>query len=491
MAPRPKPYVITWPFTPGHAVAIDDMFKMLFDDIRNGTLSLAVGQITGTLPATSGGTGLALFTVGDLLYASTTTTLGRLTIGANNTILRSDGSAPAWSSAPVIGSGNRLVSLNPAAAWDSSALTSAGGVIGFSRPSDGSVRGLIGGGLGSNEDGIIYWSGGGTELRFIAVGGSSAGFGFYADPAAGISVTTAFASARPTSKLVLKITGAGFTGLGGVVTPLAPLHVYTGTDQNLYIRTSGSNIIEWASIDDAGSSYKPLRISGSTILINDSAVGNVGIVQTTPTAKLHIGAGSASAGTGPLKLTAGTLMTAPEHGTLEYNNYFFYTTGFDLRIPQGGPIFDHYADVGNSTTSETDLYSDSTPANLLFLNGDKITAEYAGIFVSSATATRQLKVYFAGTMIFDSTAGTVAAGADAWNIKVSIIRESSSVIRSSVSMIASGLTIASATNYTRLTGLTFSGANILKITGQAGGVGAATNDIVAKLGTVNLYPAVS
>ncbi len=40
-----------------------------------------------------------------------------------------------------------------------------------------------------------------------------------------------------------------------------------------------------------------------------------------------------------------------------------------------------------------------------------------------------------------------------------------------------------------LTGLTLSGSNILKITGQAAGTGAATNDIVAKMGFVEFKAA--
>lgn len=43
--------------------------------------------------------------------------------------------------------------------------------------------------------------------------------------------------------------------------------------------------------------------------------------------------------------------------------------------------------------------------------------------------------------------------------------------------------------YTKVTGLTLSNTNILKITGEAAGVGAATDDIVAKLSTISWIPA--
>ena len=54
--------------------------------------------------------------------------------------------------------------------------------------------------------------------------------------------------------------------------------------------------------------------------------GNVGIGQTTPTASLHLKAGTATAGTAPIKLTAGTNMTTPENGTFEFDGTNLYFT---------------------------------------------------------------------------------------------------------------------------------------------------------------------
>ena len=56
--------------------------------------------------------------------------------------------------------------------------------------------------------------------------------------------------------------------------------------------------------------------------------GNVGIGTTTPTAKIHIAAGTAVASTAPLKFTAGTNLTTPEDGAIEFDgNSLFFTTG--------------------------------------------------------------------------------------------------------------------------------------------------------------------
>ena len=47
---------------------------------------------------------------------------------------------------------------------------------------------------------------------------------------------------------------------------------------------------------------------------------------SSATAKLHIAAGTATAGNAPLKLTSGTLLTSPENGAFEYDGSFLYFT---------------------------------------------------------------------------------------------------------------------------------------------------------------------
>lgn len=54
--------------------------------------------------------------------------------------------------------------------------------------------------------------------------------------------------------------------------------------------------------------------------------GNVGIGQATPTAFLHLKAGTATINTAPLKLTAGTNLTTAEVGAVEYDGTEVYST---------------------------------------------------------------------------------------------------------------------------------------------------------------------
>jgi hypothetical protein len=63
----------------------------------DASIAIAASQITsGTLDAIRGGTGIGSYSVGDLLFANTSTTLDKLTVGANGYVLVSNGTAPGY-----------------------------------------------------------------------------------------------------------------------------------------------------------------------------------------------------------------------------------------------------------------------------------------------------------------------------------------------------------------------------------------------------------
>jgi hypothetical protein len=53
----------------------------------------------GTLPSAAGGTGFATYTTGDIIYASATNTLSKLTAGTNGYVLTLAGGVPSWAAA--------------------------------------------------------------------------------------------------------------------------------------------------------------------------------------------------------------------------------------------------------------------------------------------------------------------------------------------------------------------------------------------------------
>jgi hypothetical protein len=54
--------------------------------------------------------------------------------------------------------------------------------------------------------------------------------------------------------------------------------------------------------------------------------GNIGLQKTSPSAHIHIGPGASAVGTAPIKLTAGTLLAAPEDGAIEFDGANLYFT---------------------------------------------------------------------------------------------------------------------------------------------------------------------
>jgi len=156
----------------------------------------------------------------------------------------------------------------------------------------------------------------------------------------------------------------------------------------------------------------------------------------------------------------------------------------------GGIIFNSFTDTSSTSTNgtEDDLYSYTIAASTLAINGDSLYQREHAQFVSSATASRRIKKYFGGTLIFDSGALTLTLGGD-FILDTQVIRESSSVVRVSVSVVTTSASSVPYATYTRITGLTLTNTQVLKTTGIAAGTGAASGDIINKLSKVTFEPA--
>ena len=82
--------------------------------------------------------------------------------------------------------------------------------------------------------------------------------------------------------------------------------------------------------------------------------GNVGIGTTSPTAVLHLKAGTATASTAPLKFTSGTLLTTPEAGAVEFLTDAYYgtiTTGASRKDRKSTRLNSSHTDISRMPSS--------------------------------------------------------------------------------------------------------------------------------------------
>lgn len=146
----------------------------------------------------------------------------------------------------------------------------------------------------------------------------------------------------------------------------------------------------------------------------------------------------------------------------------------------GGTVSNAQADVGNSGTTETDLATYTTTANTFASNGDGMIFRAGGTVLGAASPTRQWTVYCAGNKIFDTGAIKITTNTS-WKVECWAQRVDSSTLRFITEFVSDGVIAPTLVQYTQQGSLTLSGTNILKLTGTAAGVGAATNDIIKKM----------
>ncbi|MFZ2777676.1 MAG: FISUMP domain-containing protein, partial [Candidatus Moraniibacteriota bacterium] len=106
---------------------------------------------------------------------------------------------------------------------------------------------------------------------------------------------------------------------------LGPDSIHLG-DQTLS-NSSGSLIWNGQNVvsSTGAAIFSSANINNGALYV-DSVTGNVGIGTTSPTAYLNIKAGTATAGTAPLKFTTGTLLSATEGGAMEFDGSHIYFT---------------------------------------------------------------------------------------------------------------------------------------------------------------------
>ena len=384
-------------------------------DVSGGTTGLTTsggpitssGTITvsGTLAIANGGTGEttanAAFnalspntTRGDISVRNATVN-ARLALGSAGTILRSDGTDLVYSTVtyPNTTTANQLLYSSATNTLGGSANLTYDGTT-FSTPvashSTSLTSPLIIGGSGTTQSltyktttGVgttgadhIFVSGnnGATEIaRFTNAGAFLVGktattigelVGFKKDHTglttcvientnASGAVTYRLIGNQKTVELGLYNSGRSSYGM------IAANDVYMYGNTNFSFMAEGANtVIRWST---GSSTLEKMRLDAN---------GNLGIGVSSPTAVLHLKAGTATANTAPLKFNSGTSLTSAEAGAMEFTTddlFFTITTGTArkrllMADPTGGLTSGRisYATTNGRLTDSSGLTFDGT-----------------------------------------------------------------------------------------------------------------------------------
>ena len=135
-----------------------------------GTLTAGTWNATVIDPA-YGGTGLSSYAVGNLIYATGTTTLAKLAIGTSGQYLSSSGTAPQWSSpAALTKTDDTNVTLTLGGSPTTALLNAASITVGWTGQLSTSRGGT---GLSSYTAGDLVYYATGTALSKLAIGTSN------------------------------------------------------------------------------------------------------------------------------------------------------------------------------------------------------------------------------------------------------------------------------------------------------------------------------
>lgn len=107
----------------------------------------------------------------------------------------------------------------------------------------------------------------------------------------------------------------------------------TGANSNVFVGraagktvTTGQNNILIGSFADAPTTTTSWHLNIGSTIFGDLQLKRIGVNVTTPTASLHLPAGTAAGGNAPLKLSAGVILTTAEAGAIEYDGTNLYFT---------------------------------------------------------------------------------------------------------------------------------------------------------------------
>lgn len=433
-----------------------------------GSIDLT-SKVTGTLPVGNGGTGIASGTSGGIPYFSGTSTIASSAALAANAIVIGGGAGatPATTTTGTgvltalainVGSAGAFVAFNGAGGTPSSltltnatGLPVAGGGTGVSTLT--TAYGLLA--AGTTATGTVQTLAAGLTTQLLVGGGASALPVWTTATGSGSPVRATSPTLTTPTLGVAKATSLTGSGATLTIKPLA------GTNTN--------NVV--IAGDDSTTIVSIARGAGSL-----PVVAITGYLSTTGSALFY----QNLTGTEGLAVYAALGRTVPIAR--------IYNSNSNPVGNIGGAIYSAF----NLSTTHTDGTEDNLSIYTgdgedLVLDGDSFRKIEHIQFVSSVTAARRARQYYANTPIFDSGTITLAGGDEIW-VETTVMRTSSTTATVVVVVIASTISTIPVLTRTMLTGLDFTTANILKTTGVASSTGAASGDIVSRVCKVWLEP---
>lgn len=177
-----------------------------------------------------------------------------------------------------------------------------------------------------------------------------------------------------------------------------------GNSSNIYVNSSTQLIIQGYNEVKVGQS----GVTGATTFTytSSSFLAAVGIgAITSPTARLHLPAGTATAGTAPFKLTSGTNLTTVENGAIEYDGTDYFASAGSTRQAINKGRSGSFSQVGAATTVFTVTFGGTQPNATYKVNVTPTAVLSAALFyVTNKTTTTFDVTYLAGltgTVTFD------------------------------------------------------------------------------------------
>lgn len=230
------------------------------------------------------------------------------------------------------GTGNTFIGSSAGQSNTTGSIVTAIGTLAFSNLTTGIDGTAVGwGAAAANTTGTGITAIGRSALGANTTGSGSTALGTYAGIASTgayntyIGYVAGYSQTTGTDGVYVGVNAGRYHADGTTALTTSSNSVYIGYNTRGFNNSDNNSIVIGANAIGAGA---------NTVVIGDANItqtylkGNLSLGVTPPTASLHIKAGTATAGTAPLKFTTGTNLTTPEAGVMEYDatNLFFTNT---------------------------------------------------------------------------------------------------------------------------------------------------------------------